>query len=193
MTRNEILKIINEEIMNKDENIDVDKLEEYLQLFNSVADVLNIKKIELKFKNEFLFIENIKSIMNKNNDFVCGEKESIINDIQNPKENKSHSIYKHYKKFGELYNILEVGYNNEGQWLLFGIYYDNSDETLISKIKNNKFRKKLIEEFPNLDLQEDYELYSYYWYIDAERCNDNDYVKEIADNMLKLDNILNSL
>ncbi|CRF32832.1 unnamed protein product [Brachyspira suanatina] len=192
MTRNEILKIIDEEIINEDENIDIDKLDEYLQLFNSVVEVLNIKKIELKFKNEFLFIENIKNIMNKNNDFVCVEKESIINDIIN--QNWCHSIYKHYEKFGGLYNILEVGYNNEGQWLLFGIYYDNSDETLINKIKNNKFRKKLIEEFPNLDLEEEkYKPYLYYWYIDAERCNDNDYIKEIADNILKLDDILSNL
>ena len=35
MTKNEILKIIDKEIMSKDENIDVDKLEEYLQLFES--------------------------------------------------------------------------------------------------------------------------------------------------------------
>ncbi|MEI0702317.1 hypothetical protein [Brachyspira intermedia] len=189
MTRNEILKIIDEEIINKDENIDVDKLEEYLQLFNSVVDVLNIKRIELKFKNEFLFIENIKNIMNKNNDFVCEEKEKIINNIIN--QNWCHSIYKYYNE--NLLNILEVGYNNEDQWLLFGIYNNGLDEKTLSDIKNEKFKNILIKEFPNLDLQEYDEAYLYYWYIDAERCNDNDYVKEIADNMLKLDDILSNL
>ena len=191
MTRNEILKIIDKEIINKDENIDADKLEEYLQLFNSVVDVLNIKRIELKFKNELIFIENIKNIMNKNNDFVCVEKESIINVIIN--QNWCHSIYKHYEKIGGLYNILEVGYNNEDQWLLFGIYNNGLDEKTLSDIKNEKFKNILIKEFPNLDLQEYDETYLYYWYINAERCNDNDYVKEIADNMLKLDNILSNL
>ena len=191
MTRNEILKIIDKEIINKDENIDADKLEEYLQLFNSVVDVLNIKRIELKFKNELIFIENIKNIMNKNNDFVCVEKESIINVIIN--QNWCHSIYKHYEKIGGLYNILEVGYNNEDQWLLFGIYNNGLDEKTLSDIKNEKFKNILIKEFPNLDLQEYDETYLYYWYINAERCNDNDYVKEIADNMLKLYNILSNL
>ena len=182
MTRNEILKI---------KNIDVDKLEEYLQLFNSVVDVLNIKRIELKFKNEFLFIENIKNIMNKNNDFVCEEKEKIINNIIN--QNWCHSIYKYYRDKEDILNILEVGQDNDSQCLLFGIYNNGLDEKTLSNIKNEKFKKILIKEFPNLDLQENYESYLYYWHIDAERCNDNDYVKEIADNILKLDNILSNL
>ena len=191
MTRNEILKIIDKEIINKDENIDADKLEEYLQLFNSVVDVLNIKRIELKFKNEFLFIENIKNIMNKNNDFAYEPKEKIINNIIN--QNWCHSIYKYYRDNEDLLNIVEVGQDNDSQWLLFGIYNNGLDEKTLSKIKNEKFKKILIKEFPNLDLQEDYESYLYYWHIYAERCNDNDYVKEIANNMLKLDNILSNL
>ena len=63
MTRNEILKIIDEEIINKDENIDVDKLEEYLQLFESTVKILKI----FKRKDEFNFIQNVYNEISKIN------------------------------------------------------------------------------------------------------------------------------
>lgn len=188
MTKNEILKIIDKEIMSKDENIDVDKLEEYLQLFESTVNILKI----FKRKDEFNFIKNVYNEISKiNSSFIYAETKDIINTMV--EQNWCHSIYKYYRDKEDLLNILEIGQDSKSQWLLFGIYNNGLDETLINKIKNNKFRKKLIEEFPNLDLKENYEPYLYYWYIATERCNDKDYVKEIADNMLKLDNILNSL
>lgn len=188
MTRNEILKIIDEEIINKDENIDIDKLEEYLQLFESTVNILKI----LKREDEFNFIQNVYNEISKiNSSFICPEKRDIINTMID--QNWCHSIYKYYRDKEDILNILEVGQDNDSQWLLFGIYNDGLDEKTLSNIKNEKFKKILIKGFPNLDLQEHDETYLYYWYIDAERCNDNDYVKEIADNILKLDNILSNL
>lgn len=188
MTRNEILKIIDKEIINKDENIDVDKLEEYLQLFESTVNILKI----LKREDEFNFIKNVYNEISKiNNNFTYVEKRNIINTMV--AQNWCHSIYKYYRDKEDLLNILEVGQDDNSQWSLFGIYNNGLDEKTLNYIKNEKFKKTLIKEFPNLDLQEHDETYLYYWYIDAERCNDNDYVKEIANNMLKLDNILSTL
>ncbi|MEI0797715.1 hypothetical protein R4Q14_05235 [Brachyspira intermedia] len=188
MTRNEILKIIDKEIISKDENIGVDKLEEYLQLFESTVNILKI----LKREDEFNFIQNVYNEISKiNSSFICPEKKDIINTMI--EQNWCHSIYKYYRDNGDLLNILEIRENDKKTRLFFGIYNNGLDEKTLSKIKNEKFKNILIKEFSNLDLQEDYESYLYYWHIYAERCNDNDYVKEIADNILKLDNILSNL
>ena len=185
MTRNEILKIIDKEIMSKDENIDVDKLEEYLQLFESTVKILKI----LKREDEFNFIKNVyNEISKKNNDFEYYGNKSIISDLAN--NDFCHSIYKHYKKLGELYNILEIYLEKEKSKLLFGICQGDSDTIALDKLRNNETKIKKL--FDNIKLEKT-ESYLYCWYIDTERCNDNDYAKEIADNMLKLDNILNSL
>ncbi|MEI0551219.1 hypothetical protein R4K89_13035 [Brachyspira intermedia] len=188
MTRNEILKIIDEKIINKYENIDVDKLEEYLQLFESTVNILKI----LKREDEFNFIKNVyDEIPKTNSGFIYAEKIDIINTMI--EQNWCHSIYKYYRDNGDLLNILEIRENDKKTRLFFGIYNNGLDEKTLSKIKNEKFKNIFIKEFSNLDLQEDYESYLYYWHIYAERCNDNDYVKEIADNILKLDNILSNL
>lgn len=188
MTRNEILKIIDKEIINKDENIDVDKLEEYLQLFESTVNILKI----LKREDEFNFIKNVyNEIPKTNSGFIYAEKRDIINTMI--EQNWCHSIYKYYRDKEDLLNILEIRENDKKTRLFFGIYNNDLDEKTLSNIKNEKFKKILIKEFPNLYLQEDYESYLYYWHIDAERCNDSDYVKEIADNILKLDDILSNL
>ena len=187
MTKNEILKIIYKEIMSKDENIDVDKLEEYLQLFESTVKILKI----FKRKDEFNFIKNVYNEISKTNSgFIYAEKIDIINTMI--EQNLCHSIYKYYRDKEDLLNILEIGQDSKSQWLLFGIYNNGLDEKTLSNMKNEKFKKILIKEFSYLNI-ENYEPYLYYWYIDIERCNDKDYAKEIANNMLKLDNILNSL
>lgn len=184
MTRNEILKIINEEIINKDENIDVDKLEEYLQLFENTVKILKI----FKRKDEFNFIKNVyNEISKKNNDFKYYGSKSIISDLAN--NDGCHSVYKYYETV-KSWNILEIYLEKEKSKLLFGICPEDSDTIALDKLRNNETKIKKL--FDNIKLEKT-ESYLYCWYINTERCNDNDYVKEIADNMLKLDNILNSL
>ncbi|MEI0446886.1 hypothetical protein R4J03_07480 [Brachyspira intermedia] len=184
MTRNEILKIIYEEIINKDENIDADKLEEYLQLFESTVNILKI----LKREDEFNFIKNVYNEISKiNSSFICPEKRDIINTMI--EQNWCHSIYKHYETV-KLWNILEISLEKEKSKLLFGIYTGDLDTIVLDKLRNNETKIKKL--FNDIKL-ENTESYLYCWYIDAERCNDNDYVKEIADNMLKLDDILSNL
>ncbi|WP_297298988.1 hypothetical protein [uncultured Brachyspira sp.] len=184
MTRNEILKIIDEEIINKDENIDVDKLEEYLQLFESTVKILKI----FKRKDEFNFIQNVYNEISKiNSSFICQEKRDIINTMI--EQNWCHSIYKHYETV-KLWNILEISLEKEKSKLLFGIYTEDSDAIVLDKLRNNETKIKKL--FNDIKL-ENTESYLYCWYIDTEKFNDYNYVKEIADNILKLDNILSNL
>ncbi|WP_304354017.1 hypothetical protein [Brachyspira innocens] len=184
MTRNEILKIIDEEIINKDENIDVDKLDEYLQLFETTVKILKI----FKRKDELNFIKNVyNEISKKNNDFEYYRNKSIISNLAN--NDFSHSIFKYYEKL-KVWNVLEIYLEKENSKLLFGIIPEGSDAIVLDKLRNNKTKFQNL--FNNMELKNT-ESYLYCWYIDAERCNDNDYAKEIADNILKLDNILNNL
>ena len=104
-------------------------------------------------------------------------------------QNWCHSIYKHYETV-KLWNILEISLEKEKSKLLFGIYTEDSDAIVLDKLRNNETKIKKL--FNDIKL-ENTESYLYCWYIDTEKFNDYNYVKEIADNILKLDNILSNL
>lgn len=168
-------------------NIDsIKEIDEYIDYFNCIADKFNNKKIDIINKTvepKYYFTSKIYSIIKEKEDsFDFAEKDDVISSIN--KQGWYHTIYKNYGK--NVWNIIELSCNN----IIFGILDNGINHQTKNKIREKeKYLKNKILDSEVIE----WENYIYSWAINLDKLNDKKYINEIANNIIKLDEIIKSI
>ena len=160
----------------------VEDAEEYKQIFNSVIDIINEKKIDISLEPILFFTDKVIKYLNENSDDKSYYYKKIDEITKCIKEDPYAEYFCHNIKYNlNNYNadiLLEYNYNSSR--FQFSIYSDSDkNEKSYKKLKNKESSIKEI--FSNFE-----EANPYVYYIDTEK----DSPEEIAEAMIKLYNLL---
>ncbi|WP_157150710.1 PD-(D/E)XK nuclease family protein [Brachyspira sp. SAP_772] len=157
----------------------VEDAEEYKQIFNSVIDIINEKKIDISLEPILFFTDKVIKYLNENSDDKSYYYKKIDEITKHIKENPYSKDFCHNIKYNlNNYNAdILLEYHYESGTFQFSIYTYN--EKSYKKLKNKESSIKEI--FSNFE-----EANPYVYYIDTEK----DSPEEIAEAMIKLYNLL---